>query len=71
MPDLKKLIKFTIVAIEAHDDDKNCSSKYTSKSQILQRLSECQQSWHTYFETPQDEELKSDSFEEEGSEECS
>ena len=65
VPDLKILIKF-IVAVEARDDDKNCPSKYTNKAQILQRLSECQQPWHTYFETNESgDESESDSSEEE------
>ena len=64
-PELKTLIKF-IVAVEARDDDKNCPSKYTNKAQILQRLSECQQPWHTYFETSESgDESESDSSEEE------
>eukprot|EP00956_Cyclotella_meneghiniana_P022341 scaffold42163_cov23-Cyclotella_meneghiniana.AAC.1 len=54
------------------EDDKNCPSKYTNKMQILQRLSKCQQPWHSYFETPEGEdELESDSLEEVRSEEGS
>eukprot|EP00956_Cyclotella_meneghiniana_P019359 scaffold33127_cov38-Cyclotella_meneghiniana.AAC.2 len=69
--DLKALIKF-VVAIEARDDGKERPSKYTNKAQMLQRLSECEQPWHTYFETPEDDgESGSESSEEEGSEEGS
>ena len=56
--DLKAIVK-SLVALEAHEDDVNCPSKYNTNAKLLARLSKCDKLWILYFSSGESDEWES------------